>query len=145
MPRYVILRHECPPGYSRPSHWDFMLEVGQTLKTWALPHLPFDTAPDETTPDATTPGGASGNGSCRAEALADHRLEYLTYEGPVSGGRGDVARWDQGAYRLVGCSEDEWIVELRGERLQGCIVLRRIAAEPQFWRWQFRNSIEGRP
>ena len=107
--------------------------------------MPDATMPDATMPDATMPDATGGDEPCRAEALADHRLEYLRYEGPVSGGRGEVARWDQGAYRLVGCSEDEWIVELRGERLQGRVVLRRIAAEPQFWQWQFRSAIEGRP
>ena len=30
------------------------------------------------------------------EALADHRLAYLDYEGPISGGRGSVTRWDRG-------------------------------------------------
>lgn len=134
MPRFVILRHECPPGYARPSHWDFMLEVGPALKTWALLQTPDETPSDQ----------PSGSESCRAEALADHRLEYLTYEGPVSGGRGEVARWDLGTYRLVRCSEDEWIVELQGERLQGRASLRRIAADPQFWQWQFGNSVEKR-
>ena len=30
-----------------------------------------------------------------AEALGDHRLDYLDYEGPVSGDRGLVSRWDR--------------------------------------------------
>ena len=29
MPRFVILRHEVPEPFPRPSHWDFMLEAGE--------------------------------------------------------------------------------------------------------------------
>ncbi len=74
MPRFVILCHENHRG----AHFDFMLESGDVLKTWALPQPP-----------------ASGV-EIECEALADHRLAYLDYEGPVSGGRGSVARWDRG-------------------------------------------------
>ena len=33
-----------------------------------------------------------------AEVLPDHRLAYLDYEGPISGDRGSVTRWDRGTY-----------------------------------------------
>lgn len=75
MPRYVILTHDHPFP-----HWDFMLEQERSLATWRLLDEP-----------------AAGR-TCRAEALPDHRLHYLDYEGPVSGGRGVVARWDNGTY-----------------------------------------------
>ena len=32
--------------------------------------------------------------------LADHRREYLEYEGPVSGGRGNVTRIHQGHHNI---------------------------------------------
>ena len=84
MPRFVILHHETPPGYHRPPHWDFMLEADGVLRTWALPEKP-------------APGRA-----LTVEAIADHRLSYLEYEGEVSGDRGRVARWDWGTYETVG-------------------------------------------
>ena len=40
MPRFVLLRHECPPDWVKPSHWDLMLERGQVLETWQLIDLP---------------------------------------------------------------------------------------------------------
>src|SRR5580700_7757806 len=101
MPRYVILRHEMPAGRERLSHWDFMLEADGALRTWALP-APPDTA-----------------GPIEAEALADHRLAYLEIEGPVSGGRGSVTRWDEGVYRLIEQTALRWEVELNGKRLRG--------------------------
>ena len=67
--RYVVLEHEW-----NGVHWDFMLEAGAMLRTWAIDR--------PIVPEAELP----------ARALADHRHEYLTYEGPVSGGRGRVRR-----------------------------------------------------
>ena len=111
VPRYVILEHEG----LRDRHWDFMLESGPALRTWAL-------------------GGAPQAGErLAAEALGDHRIEYLDYQGQVSGGRGTVARWDQGTYELLAESESELQVRLSGQRLEGVATLRRCAAE----RWEF--------
>jgi len=118
MPRFVVLRHDCPPDYPRPLHWDFMLKAADTLKTWALLQEP------------------TAEAEIAAEALADHRLTYLDFEGPVSGGRGTVARWDQGDYRLISRSDDQWIVELRGGRLLGRVTLDRMAVAANEWRWR---------
>jgi hypothetical protein len=100
MPRFVILAHDWP----RP-HFDLLLEAGPVLKAWRLLAEPV--------PDAWVP----------AEPNADHRLMYLDYEGPVSGGRGEVRRWLAGTYR--GELGDEWAVEwdrgtleLRGGRFR---------------------------
>ena len=106
VPKYVILEHEG----LRDRHWDLMLESGTALRTWAL-------------------GGAPHAGHrVPAEALGDHRIEYLGYQGPVSGGRGTVARWDQGTYELLAESESELQVRLSGQRLEGVATLRRCAA-----------------
>ena len=32
MVRYVVLQHETPKDHLRPTHWDFMLESGGTLR-----------------------------------------------------------------------------------------------------------------
>ena len=99
--RYVVLRHE---GVADP-HYDFMLELspGAALTTWRCDTWPFR---------ATIP----------LTPLADHRREYLTYEGPVSGGRGTVTRVAGGEYdlihkgrvmlivRLPGLQPDEWLI-----------------------------------
>jgi hypothetical protein len=113
MPRFVILRHDSPRG----EHFDFMLEAGDVLKTWALPQPP------------------EAGVEIDCEALADHRLAYLEYEGPISGDRGSVTRWDRGTYTLKRQTDAEWSVELAGERLAGHVLLRRAAGDPN--RWQF--------
>jgi hypothetical protein len=83
MPRFVVLEHDHPV-----LHWDLMLECGQVLRTWRLAEPP---APGKT---------------IRAEALADHRLHYLDYEGSVSGDRGSVKRHLRGTYDLVAETPD---------------------------------------
>ncbi len=111
MPRFAILRHESPRGL----HWDLLLEAGGVLRTWAL----------ERSPDAT--------GEIPCQKLADHRLAYLEYEGPVSGARGSVTRWDRGTYRVERESDNELAVELTGERLNGLANLRRSAEGAGRW------------
>jgi hypothetical protein len=115
MPRYVILWHACPPDYARPSHYDFMLESGDALRTWALAERP-------------RPGA-----EIAAERLPDHRKAYLDYEGAVSGGRGSVARWDVGTYTLQSEDGNRLVATLDGRRLRGVVKLLRRKAESYGW------------
>jgi hypothetical protein len=77
--RYVVLRHD---GINDP-HFDLMLELtaGAALATWRLPVWPL-------------------GGRARVIRLADHRRDYLDYEGPVSGNRGTVSRVASGTHQL---------------------------------------------
>ncbi len=111
MPRFAVLIHDSPRGL----HYDFFLEAGDVLKTWALPQLP-------------APGVET-----ECEALDDHRLTYLDYEGPISGGRGTVARWDRGAYRAETWADDEVVVVLSGEKLAARVTLRRRSDQTAQW------------
>ncbi|MCR9231890.1 MAG: hypothetical protein NXI29_12835 [bacterium] len=116
MQQYVILRHDHPE-----LHWDLMLEEGDVLKTWRLPQPPeIDPASDETSLDLT------------AEALPDHRLVYLEYEGPVSGDRGEVSRWDRGTFTLLERSEDQLVALLTGEELAGRLTLKKQDSENEW-------------
>ena len=121
MPRFVVLRHDPPPDAAGTLHWDFMLEIGDVLKTWALDEEPQDGA------------------SIRATALADHRLAYLDYEGPVSQNRGFVTRWDQGTFELLGVTDQVWRVRLSGEKLRDEVLCQRDATDAQRWRIDFGN------
>lgn len=95
MPRYVILAHDWPTP-----HWDLLLENGDALLAWRLLAEP---APGRTVP---------------AERNADHRKFYLDYEGPVSGDRGTVARWDAGTFEWI---ETGIVARLSGTRTTGTI------------------------
>ena len=114
MPRFVVLTHDHPF-----LHWDLMLEAGEHLRTWRLLELP---GPEKV---------------IAAEALPDHRALYLDYEGPVSGGRGEVRRWDAGTCEVVGDSDDAVDLELAGNVLRGRAELRR--GESAGWTFYLRT------
>ncbi len=96
-----------------------MLEQGGTLRTWRL----------KQPPDAA--------GSIAAEGLPDHRLAYLDYEGPVSGGRGTVERWDAGTYETLESAANRLVLHFAGKRLVGIAPLRRYIAEELASQWTF--------
>lgn len=126
--RFVILFHQMPANSPRSSHWDFLLEhTDGTLRSWALS--------DEPAFGAEIP----------AEALPDHRREYLDYEGPISGDRGRVTRWDRGTYRTVSQFEHEWQVEIAGERLVGRVSLLQDEAVAGCWKIRFDTDPAGIP
>ncbi len=118
MPRFALLVHDSPRGL----HYDFFLEDGDLLRTWALPRLP------ELGLDIT------------CDALADHRPMYLDYEGPISGDRGTVARWDQGTYAVELWTDEGIIVELTGSKIIGRIELQRQPDEPGRWRFYWKTE-----
>jgi hypothetical protein len=109
MPRFVILEHDHPT-----LHWDLMLEVGLVLRTWRLEAPPRDAE------------------SITATAIFDHRLLYLDYEGPVSGGRGRVTRWERGTFTGEVGDKSPILVQLQGEHFQGVLRLEQI--EGDSWR-----------
>jgi hypothetical protein len=102
MPRFVILEHDHP---SR--HWDLMLEDGPVLRTWRLAAFP------------------QAGRTLAAEASFDHRPFYLDYEGPVSGDRGTVTRWDGGDMTWITREADRIRVRLVGKRGGWDILLVR--------------------
>jgi hypothetical protein len=111
--RFVVLEHDSPRG----RHWDFMLQTGPVLATWALSEPP------------------DSGGVTICESLPDHRQEYLDYEGPISGSRGSVTRWDRGTYVVEHQSDMQLVVTLDGHRLSGRATLSRIPDEPTGWQF----------
>jgi hypothetical protein len=84
-----------------------MLEFESGLRTWRLNAPPV---------------------ACQivlAEPIGVHRPIYLDYEGPVSGGRGTVRRWDAGTYHDL--TERDGLAEfgLRGTKVRGHCSIRR--------------------
>jgi hypothetical protein len=113
MPRFVILEHDHPE-----LHWDLMLEDGATLRTWRLARPP-------------EPGVMVS-----AMRIGDHRLAYLDYEGPVSGGRGTVQRWDTGDFAWLVDELGSVAVRCLGQRLKGILKLNQAAGATWSSLWQ---------
>jgi DNA ligase D-like protein (predicted 3'-phosphoesterase) len=125
-PIFVIQRHDA----STP-HYDFRLEVGGVLKSWAVPKGPPD-----------RPGVRR-----LAVPTEDHPLEYANFAGKIpkgSYGAGTVEIWDSGTYRNLSESDQGAIsmaealaagkieFHLDGRRLSGNYALIR-AGEDERW------------
>ena len=124
MPRFVLLFHDCSEVPDAESHWDLMLEQAGVLLTWRLRQLPDQwhaAAPGET-PELT---------AVAAQRLPDHRIAYLDYEGPITGNRGQVSRWDHGHYSPLEESNGVLRVELVGQRVRATIELPTDPPPPQ--------------
>jgi len=100
--RFVVLQHDW-----NGVHWDFMLEAGAGLRTWAV--------------DAPIVPGVP----LAARLLPDHRLIYLTFEGPISGDRGCVRRVAEGVFQTIEWRVDHVRVQLSGAQLVGEVDLYR--------------------
>src|SRR5690606_9778423 len=95
---FVIQEHDA-----RRKHFDFRLEHGGVLVSWALPKG-----------EPTDP--KRNHLAVRTE---DHPLEYGTFEGEIPKGEygaGHVQIWDSGVYELEKWRDDEVIVTLEGRR-----------------------------
>ena len=90
--RYVVLRHEGVPD----PHYDLMFETlpGSPLATWRSHRWPID-------------------GDTPLQRLPDHRREYLDYEGPLTGHRGNVWRVTTGFHRLERLDDGLWRFTVR--------------------------------
>lgn len=115
MPRFVIQKHAA-----RSLHYDFRLEAGGALKSWAVPKGPSTDPRDKRL----------------AMRVEDHSLGYGDFEGVIGEGygAGAVIVWDTGSYRNLGDAPIEEGIELghatfwlEGKKLRGGWSLRRIA------------------
>ncbi len=117
MPLFVVHEH-----HSRRLHYDFRLEMEGTLKSWAVPKGP-----------SMSPGVRR-----LAVMVADHPLDYRTFEGIIPEGHygaGAVIIWDSGKYVPVSGSLEEGRFEfvLEGRKLKGTFVLTRLKDREGHW------------
>jgi DNA ligase D-like protein (predicted 3'-phosphoesterase) len=120
-PMFVIQKHQA-----RSLHYDFRLEAGGTLKSWAVPKGPSTDPRDKRL----------------AMRTEDHPLDYGSFEGIIPEGQygaGTVIVWDTGGYRNLterdgqevpieqAIEEGHAVVWLEGRKLRGGWALRRIS------------------
>lgn len=127
MLKFVLLRHEMPPETGRASHFDLMLQVGEVLATWEIPAVP------------------QAGKTYLVGRLPDHRLHYLEYEGPISGGRGEVSKMDAGELVWREQLPESLVAEVRGKILSGTLELTRDSlgydrsdAQANLWKLVYR-------
>lgn len=111
--KFVIQKHTT----DNEVHWDLMLEAGDVLETYRL-ELP--------------PEQITGQG-CPAVKIFGHPLKFLTYQGSVNQGKGNVKITEKGDFKMLKKSQDCKIFQLEGKILKGKFRLVHIEAD----KWQF--------
>ncbi len=115
---YVVQKHAA-----RHLHYDFRLELGGVLLSWALPR------------------GPSLDPSARRLAVQteDHPIEYARFEGTIPPGQygaGTVMVWDIGTWEPVGDPEEGY----REGRLRFVLRGKKLRGEWQIIRAPYRDS-----
>jgi len=127
--RFVVQRHDA----SR-LHYDFRLELGGVLKSWAVPKGPSMNPEDKRL----------------AVMVEDHPVSYIHFEGEIPEGNygaGTVEVWDKGAFipvdkDLEKISEQQALKDLdkgelkfflKGDNLEGGFVLVRFKKDDKNW------------
>ena len=104
---FVIQEH-----HARRLHYDFRLERGGVLVSWAVPkNIPPDTGQNRL-----------------AVQTEDHPLDYADFAGIIPRGEyggGTVTIWDAGTYATEKWRDNEIMIMLHGQRAQGRYVLIR--------------------
>ena len=128
-PIFVIQKHDA----SR-LHYDFRLEIGGTLKSWAVPKGP----------------SLDPKVKRMAVPVEDHPMAYASFEGVIPEGNygaGTVMVWDFGTYENIKevkgkkwsmkkCFEEGTIeIQLKGKKMNGGFALVRMKGGPMENNW----------
>jgi bifunctional non-homologous end joining protein LigD len=115
MKTFVVQKHNASH-----LHYDFRLEMGRVLKSWAVPKEPSMDPKDRRL----------------AIEVDDHDLDYAGFSGTIEEGygKGTVEIWDKGKYEMISKKETKMIFELHGKKLKGSFVLLKFEkAGPKNW------------
>jgi bifunctional non-homologous end joining protein LigD len=116
--RFIVQKHAATR-----LHWDFRLEVGGVLKSWAVTKGPSSDPDDKRL----------------AVRTEDHPLDYAEFEGTIPKGEyggGTVMLWDKGAWEPIPGKSADDLEEghlhfiLHGERMKGEWLLVRMKGRP---------------
>ena len=129
---FVVQKHAA-----RRLHYDVRLEIGGTLKSWAVPN-----------------GPSMRHGERRlAVHVEDHPVEYADFEGVIPRGNygaGEVIVWDRGWYRSAKpdaldaqLARGRLEVELFGVKLRGRFTLVRTARGRDWLMLKNADAYEG--
>jgi bifunctional non-homologous end joining protein LigD len=118
--RFVVHEHKATRH-----HYDFRLEIGGVLKSWAIPKGPSMNPADKRL----------------AVMVPDHELIFIDFEGIIPAGNygaGPVVVWDEGNFSLIETDDPEAALasgklsfELKGKKLKGAFALAQMKGLPK--------------
>ena len=118
--RFVVHEH-----HSKRLHYDFRLEIGGVLKSWAVPKGPSMDPADKRL----------------AVMVPDHPLEYVDFEAIIPEGHygaGPVVVWDEGTFTPIDTEDPAAALEkgrlsfeLKGKKLKGNFALAQMKHLPR--------------
>ena len=114
MPIFVVQFHKATHD-----HYDFRLESGGVLKSWAIPKQP-----------------PLGIGLKRlAIQVEDHAKSYANFHGEIKEGygKGTVQIWDKGNYSLESKKPSKIVFNLQGKKMKGKYVLLKTDYGKDSW------------
>src|SRR3989339_107916 len=114
---FVVHEH-----HSRNLHFDFRLEMGGVLKSWAVPKGPSLDPSDKRL----------------AILVEDHPLEYAHFQGAIPEGNygaGEVYIWDNGSFEIYDGSFEtgKMTIYLKGKLLKGLFSLFKLKNSDKQW------------
>ncbi len=127
--RFVVQRHDASH-----LHYDFRLELGGVLKSWAVPKGPSMNPEDKRL----------------AVQVEDHPVDYIDFSGKIPKGNygaGEVEVWDEGRFfpvnedlekisepqAIKALEKGELKIFVKGEKLEGGFVLVRMKKDEKNW------------
>ena len=113
--RFVVHEH-----WASHHHFDFRLEMGGVLKSWAVPkRIPKKE---------------------KIKRLAiqteNHPMSYINFEGKIPEGcygAGTVKIFDKGTYELIEITKDRIVFKLKGKKLKGNYSLIKLKDRKNQW------------
>jgi bifunctional non-homologous end joining protein LigD len=120
-PIFVVQKH-----HARRMHYDFRLQIGDALRSWAVPEGPC----------------LDPKVRRFAKLVEDHPLDYAKFEGRIPAGNygaGSVIVWDRGTWVTLADDPDaamaagELKFRLAGDKLTGGWTLVQLPDDPTNW------------
>ncbi|MBL6852406.1 MAG: DNA ligase D [Alphaproteobacteria bacterium] len=132
-PMFCVQQH-----HARRMHYDLRLQIGGTLRSWAVPEGPC----------------LDPKVRRFAKLTEDHPLEYLSFEGAIPDGNygaGNMIVWDRGTWVTLADDPDEALkngelkFRLAGEKLSGGWTLVQLPDDPTNFLLIKERDIAARP